>query len=248
MTEREQQILMNHRDALCDQMAELETMLRDATGEDLGPYSVKRQVIRLIEQRDEARAESARLAAALERFTNYHTRRMEIVTSALTSVTANGGDLRAEDWDNAVSALAGSRAALDATIEAAVKKTRELWSREHEDAMIASQWFARHFGEMMNGRDFAVKCPMADRELDALIARERRMAAEEELVALKKWVIGETIDSVFKAIDERVVALREGKKPKPTLTEIAEWLDNIHHCDIDEQRIIDNSVAALRER
>lgn len=31
-----------------------------------------------------------------------------------------------------------------------------------EDSQIAHQWFAKHFGDVMNGRDFAVKCAMAD--------------------------------------------------------------------------------------
>ncbi len=49
----------------------------------------------------------------------------------------------------------------------------------YEDAMIAHRWFSRHFGEIMNGRNFAVKCPMADE-----ILKERAEKAEADLEAL----------------------------------------------------------------
>ncbi len=41
----------------------------------------------------------------------------------------------------------------------------------YADAMIAHRWFEKHFGEQMNGRDFAVKCEMADREMTSLVQR-----------------------------------------------------------------------------
>lgn len=34
--------------------------------------------------------------------------------------------------------------------------------------MIAHRWFATEFGEVFNGRDFAVKCPMASWKLTTL--------------------------------------------------------------------------------
>lgn len=46
------------------------------------------------------------------------------------------------------------------------------------DAMIAHRWFEKHFGEVMNGRDFAVKCEMADRSLAELLAAARDAAIE----------------------------------------------------------------------
>ncbi len=36
----------------------------------------------------------------------------------------------------------------------------------YTDGMIAHRWFAKHFGTMMDGRDFAIKCPMADEALE----------------------------------------------------------------------------------
>lgn len=41
------------------------------------------------------------------------------------------------------------------------------------DAMIAHRWFEKRFGEVMNGRDFAVKCEMADRDLASLTQRAK---------------------------------------------------------------------------
>ena len=48
------------------------------------------------------------------------------------------------------------------------------------DATIAHRWFAEQFGEIMNGRDFAVKCPMADEELAEERAALARIAGEVE--------------------------------------------------------------------
>jgi hypothetical protein len=51
----------------------------------------------------------------------------------------------------------------------------------HTDAMIAHRWFAAMFGEVMNGRDFSVKCPMATTEIEAwrkLHAENERLRAE----------------------------------------------------------------------
>lgn len=38
----------------------------------------------------------------------------------------------------------------------------------YADGMIAHRWFAKHFGAVYNGKDFAIKCEMADREMAAL--------------------------------------------------------------------------------
>src|SRR5258706_10567771 len=47
---------------------------------------------------------------------------------------------------------------------------------DRADAMIAHQWFADQYGTVMNGRDFAVKCPMATQENAALRARVEEAA------------------------------------------------------------------------
>lgn len=45
------------------------------------------------------------------------------------------------------------------------------------DSMVAHRWFATHFGEVMNGRDFDMKCSMAT---DILLAKLDRLEALEK--------------------------------------------------------------------
>lgn len=40
---------------------------------------------------------------------------------------------------------------------------------ETTDAMVAHRWFSSQFGEVMDGRDFSIKCQMAD----AMLAEAR---------------------------------------------------------------------------
>jgi hypothetical protein len=49
--------------------------------------------------------------------------------------------------------------------------------------MIAHGWFAKHFGHTMNGRDFKVKCEMADEQMNGL-----RVANKDALIA-HKWFV-----------------------------------------------------------
>lgn len=62
-----------------------------------------------------------------------------------------------------------------------------LWRRHVAlvaDAQIAHHWFARHFGaDLMNGRDFAVKCAEADR-----IMAEMHGKLDETLRLLKEYL------------------------------------------------------------
>lgn len=39
---------------------------------------------------------------------------------------------------------------------------KELFDELYADAMIAHRWFEARYGEQMRGRNFAVKCSMAD--------------------------------------------------------------------------------------
>lgn len=55
---------------------------------------------------------------------------------------------------------------------------RDYSDKHYADAMIAHHWFAKHFGEQMNGRDFAVKCQIAER---AMKEEETLAAAAPEL-------------------------------------------------------------------
>ena len=48
----------------------------------------------------------------------------------------------------------------------------------YRDSMVAHRWFAEHFGEVMNGKDFSVKCPMATRQLHASTSNTARRCAE----------------------------------------------------------------------
>lgn len=69
---------------------------------------------------------------------------------------------------------------------------RKRFDALYVDAMIAHRWFAKHFGEIMNGRDFAVKIPMADaglsevtKDRDAFAARvaelERKLEKSQQI-------------------------------------------------------------------
>lgn len=86
----------------------------------------------------------------------------------------------AADWSNcpkSAEEVAAARVDLKAALAEARKDTARHQGSElrdlraelecvKADAMIAHRWFAGHFGEVMNGRDFAVKCQMADRQLE----------------------------------------------------------------------------------
>lgn len=81
----------------------------------------------------------------------------------------------AKDREMAIGRLLANETALQ--LKLADWETR--YDAQNTDSMIAHRWFARHFGEIMNGRDFAVKCPMADTKL----------AAAAEDTALSKDVV-----------------------------------------------------------
>lgn len=68
---------------------------------------------------------------------------------------------------------------------ARLREALEQYHTVYEDSNIAHRWFATHFGELMNGRDFAVKCPMATEALEAIRAEAGREARREmaEIVA-----------------------------------------------------------------
>jgi hypothetical protein len=60
------------------------------------------------------------------------------------------------------------------------------------DAMIAHRWFAARFGDVMNGRDFSVKCAMASRELFESTEREPALSDQlaEALLKLRNETSG----------------------------------------------------------
>ena len=81
---------------------------------------------------------------------------------------------------------------------------RERLMAIYNDAMIAHKWFAKHFGEQMNGCDFAVKCEMADRILAereqadrALVtAANNMLAVSYELYGSMEMIAYELKDAV----------------------------------------------------
>jgi len=78
---------------------------------------------------------------------------------------------------------------------AAHAATQERYQKRFDDSMIAHRWFAKHFGEIMNGRDFAVKCPMADEQLAA--TREQLAQARKDTERLD-WLENNTEQIVAK--------------------------------------------------
>jgi len=68
-------------------------------------------------------------------------------------------------------------AELGVDLAQALLEARERADKLYEDAMIAHRWFSREFGEEFNGRDFAVKVPMAEARL-ATARQELREAVE----------------------------------------------------------------------
>jgi hypothetical protein len=69
---------------------------------------------------------------------------------------------------------------------ATIRERDERIAQNYSDSMVAHRWFAKQFGEVMNGRDFAMKCPMATEEMMTLRARiedlERRASEPERLL------------------------------------------------------------------
>lgn len=87
--------------------------------------------------------------------------------------------------DEALRAMEDATRQNAAQVDRLVADKREsdrLRENAYDDSMIAHQWFAEAFGEQMNGRDFAVKVPMAVTELSAL--RLRLDAAEKDTARL----------------------------------------------------------------
>jgi len=139
-------------------------------------------------ERDEARAESARLAAALKAFAN-----------STNWATVPGADKTKTDfacaWVGpegpyapdafARKALTGSRAALDAAIEAAVKPLRERLAKQ-QAALLKAQDAIDDIrlncecGEAVETADCYINGE-ADEELRDLLADERRKATAEAL-------------------------------------------------------------------
>jgi hypothetical protein len=120
-----------------------------------------RQVIeRLTLERDEARRMTEDRSTAYAMF--------PAVTHERDSLRAEVERLKAElaeahnriTWadDLTKAALAGNVRAS----QPAPSGWQQRCERLRADAMVAHRWFAKHFGESMNGRDFAVKCEMAD--------------------------------------------------------------------------------------
>lgn len=60
--------------------------------------------------------------------------------------------------------------------------------KQYEDSMIAHRWFSQQFGDGMNGRDFAVKCPMATEAMRDIHAR--LIAVAETLESRRGEVFG----------------------------------------------------------
>ena len=68
---------------------------------------------------------------------------------------------------------------LERQIEQARAESQTRFDHLYNDSMIAHRWFAERFGEEFNGRDFAVKCSMADDVLEQARAEGRREALEK---------------------------------------------------------------------
>lgn len=72
--------------------------------------------------------------------------------------------------------------------KAEIERLKDAKDRLYRDALIGHRWFEKHFGESFNGRDFAIKCPMADAEI-ARLTRELAEAREDSarlILALEK--------------------------------------------------------------
>lgn len=69
-----------------------------------------------------------------------------------------------------------------------IERLKDAKDRLYQDALIGHRWFEKHFGDGFNGRDFAIKCPMADAEI-ARLTRELAEARESSarlILALEK--------------------------------------------------------------
>ena len=85
---------------------------------------------------------------------------LQVIYSTHITLKVSGYMVTVEDTD-------GNKRSRDnlPTIDIAVETAKTLQAEllgSADDAMIAHRWFAKHFGEIMNGRDFAVKCQIAD--------------------------------------------------------------------------------------
>jgi len=90
----------------------------------------------------------------------------------------------------------------------------------YADSVNAHRWFAKHFGEQMNGRNFAIKCDMADRALAARAEAERELLEDLRhranlLDESSQWPIGagrqEFLADQAKALRAAVAKYREAK-------------------------------------
>jgi hypothetical protein len=94
--------------------------------------------------------------------------------------------LKGRNWSNRMAndlekewAAKAPEISYKAWLERQLAEERERFNALYTDSMIAHRWFSQVFGEQMNGRDFAVKCPMANEQLATTLADIRREAYEE---------------------------------------------------------------------
>lgn len=66
------------------------------------------------------------------------------------------------------------------SLERKITQLTTIHERQYSDAMVAHRWFASRYGEQMNGRDFAVKCAMADDAEISLRAQAEALAGALE--------------------------------------------------------------------
>jgi hypothetical protein len=120
-----------------------------------------------------------------------------IPTEAAPPSEEHGRPFKPEPQSSLVFALQSEITEKDRRIaELAVEKNRLLdrMMKNHTQSMVAHRWFAKHFGEKMNGRDFDVKCEMADEELQKAKAELAEANRKLELMPALEAVSGETSD------------------------------------------------------
>ncbi len=83
--------------------------------------------------------------------------------------------------------------------------------KRFEDSMIAHRWFAKHFGEIMNGRDFITKCEMADPMIDELRSQKAALESRCETYAMELGIAkgySDVLESQLAEANERCEELR----------------------------------------